>query len=132
MTTMGRGGAGAVRPTVWRGLFLLWAGGVTVLSLTPVQHLPPQVFDVWDKAQHALAFAVLAVLARLAWPQAHTATVALALLAHGAAIEVAQAATGWRHGDVADWIADAVGVALGWVGLAVASGLRATWRATRG
>jgi len=34
------------------------------------------------------------------------------LLLLGAVIEVAQAATGWRVGDVADWVADAVGVGL--------------------
>jgi VanZ family protein len=40
---------------------------------------------------------------------------ALGLLAYGLGIELAQAATGWRFGEVADLLADAVGVAVGWV-----------------
>jgi len=35
------------------------------------------------------------------------------LLVFGGLIELAQAATGWRHGEWADWLADAVGLALG-------------------
>lgn len=112
----------AARLAFW-GLAL----AVTGLSLTPVQHLPPQVFDIWDKAQHALAFAALAAMARWAYPGASWRTLAVALLLHGAAIELAQAATGWRHGDVADWLADAVGV--GVVGLGLAR--RSVWRGAR-
>jgi VanZ family protein len=40
--------------------------------------------------------------------------VAIALLAFGGAIELAQAATGWRYGEWSDWLADAVGLAAGW------------------
>jgi VanZ family protein len=91
-----------------------WLAAVVVgaLSLTPVQHLPPQVFDIWDKAQHAAGFAVLALLGRLAYPNATFALV-LGLLGYGAAIELAQSATGWRSGDVQDWLADAAGVMVG-------------------
>lgn len=73
------------------------ATAVTVLSLTPVEHLPPQVFDWWDKAQHALGFAALAVAARLAYPTLRGAVLVAGLLLHGAAIEWAQAASGWRR-----------------------------------
>lgn len=86
--------------------------GVVVLSLTPVEHLPPQVFDLWDKAQHAFGFAVLAVLGVLAYPRRPVGWV-LGLLALGAGIEVAQSLTGWRYGDMADWVADAAGVVVG-------------------
>ena len=98
----------------WLKLLGFWGCtvAVVVLSLTPVAHLPPQVFDVWDKAQHAFGFAVLAVLGLLAYP-AHTRAVLVGLLVLGAAIEWAQSATGWRYGDVLDWLADAVGVGLG-------------------
>ena len=84
---------------------------VVTLSLTPVAHLPPQVFDVWDKAQHALGFARLTVLGLWAYPARPWALVA-ALLWLGAGIEWAQEATGWRHGDAWDWLADAVGIAV--------------------
>lgn len=40
--------------------------------------------------------------------------VLLGLLAAGLAIELAQAATGWRYGDWQDWVADAVGVGVAW------------------
>lgn len=91
-----------------------WAAcaAVAALSLAPVEHLPPQVFDIWDKAQHAAGFAALAFLGRLAYPS-QPSRLLVALLVYGALIEVAQAATGWRQGDVKDWIADAVGVVIG-------------------
>lgn len=96
---------GLARVAFWACLL-----GVVVLSLTPVQQLPPQVLNLWDKAQHAGGFAVLTLLGLWAYPQ-RAVTLLAAMLALGAGIEVAQAATGWRYGDVADWVADAVGVA---------------------
>ena len=83
---------------------------VVALSLTPVQHLPQQVFSLCDKAQHAGGFAVLTLLGLWAYPQRAMMLLA-AMLALGVGIEVVQSATGWRYGDVLDWVADAVGVA---------------------
>lgn len=85
---------------------------VAVLSLMPTGYLPPQVFSLWDKAQHALAFAALAGLGLRAYPR-HPWHLATGLLVFGGAIELAQAATGWRHGEWDDWLADAVGLAAG-------------------
>lgn len=96
---------GLARVAFWACLL-----GVVVLSLTPVQQLPPQVLNLWDKAQHAGGFAVLTLLGLWAYPQRAIKLLA-AMLALGVGIELAQAATGWRYGDVADWVADAVGVA---------------------
>ena len=42
---------------------------VAVLSLMPTNYLPAQVFSLWDKAQHALAFTALASLGLLAYPR---------------------------------------------------------------
>ncbi len=95
-----------------RVLFAAAAVAVLVLSLTPVAHLPSQVFDLWDKAQHAGGFAVLAVLGCWAW-SGSVPRVVFWLLLYGLFIEGAQSATGWRHGDVWDWVADAVGVLVG-------------------
>ena len=97
-----------------RAAFWLATVAVLVLTLRPAEHLPARgPFNFWDKAQHALAFAVLTVLAFLAWPQtALRWKLILSLVALGGAIEVAQHLTGWRHGEWADWAADAVGVAL--------------------
>ena len=96
---------GLARVAFWACLL-----GVVVLSLTPVQQLPPQVLNLWDKAQHAGGFAVLTLLGLWAYPQ-RAVTLLAAMLALGVGIEVAQSVTGWRYGDVADWVADAVGVA---------------------
>jgi VanZ family protein len=93
--------------------FWLVALSIGTLSLMPVQHLPSQVFDIWDKAQHAAGFAVLALLGRLAYPR-HPIGLVLGLLGYGAGIELAQSATGWRYGDAQDWLADAIGVLAGW------------------
>jgi VanZ family protein len=78
------------------------------LSLVPVERLP-QAFHWWDKAQHALGFAVLTVLGLLAYPQARWRLPGYLLLL-GAFIELAQAASGWRRGDWLDLLADAVGI----------------------
>jgi VanZ family protein len=80
-----------------------------VAALTPASYLPDQVFDIWDKAQHASAFLVLTGLGFWAFP-ASAMRVAVGLLVYGGMIELAQAATGWRTGDWQDWVADAIGV----------------------
>lgn len=85
-----------------------------VLALMPVQHLQWPLFNWWDKAQHALAFALLTGWALLLWPQ-RAFRVGLAMLAFGAWIELAQGLTGWRFAEWADWLADAVGVLAVWV-----------------
>jgi len=86
--------------------------GVALLSLMPTSYLPPQVFSLWDKAQHALAFATLALLGLRAFPR-YPWHLAAGLLVFGGAIELAQAATGWRHGEWGDMLADAVGLGAG-------------------
>lgn len=95
-----------------RAAFWLSALGIAMASLVPVPLLPPQALDIWDKAQHAAAFAWLALLGLLSYP-AHAPRVASGLLLFGGAIELAQNATGWRHGDWVDLLADGVGIFLG-------------------
>jgi hypothetical protein len=81
--------------TTWRKLalsvWLLAKGLVMVLALLPVEHLQLPVFSWWDKAQHALAFAVLTAGACLLWPRA-TVRVMAGMIAYGAALEMAQCA----------------------------------------
>lgn len=104
--------AGRARALQRAGFWAL-AACVAVLSLVPGSSLPDQgPFLLWDKAQHALGFAALAAWGLLAYPQ-RPWQVLLGLLAFGAAIELAQACTPWRQADARDWLADAVGVALG-------------------
>lgn len=97
---------GFARPGFWALLLC-----VAVLSLLPTDYLPPPIFSLWDKAQHALAFTALAALGLQAYPRRRWQVLA-GLLVFGGLIELAQAATGWRHGEWADWLADAVGLAL--------------------
>lgn len=77
--------------------------------------MPPEAFDIWDKAQHAVAFAVMAGLGLLSYPYTGR-KVALGLVAYGALIEVVQSLTGWRVGDWQDWLADCIGLAMVYLG----------------
>ena len=93
-------------------LFFVALGCVTVLALIPGPAVP-HVIQFWDKAQHASAFTVLAVLGCCAFPR-RSRLVAVGLLAHGALIEILQATlTTTRTGDVLDWFADSVGILIG-------------------
>jgi VanZ family protein len=83
--------------------------GVIALSLMPGSMLPSS-FNFWDKAQHALGFFVLTWLACLAYPRQSQLRAGVGMLLVGGVIELAQSATGWRHGDWLDLLADAVGI----------------------
>jgi VanZ family protein len=93
--------------------FIFWilCGVVVVLSLLPADQLPPATLDVWDKAQHALGFALLTTAGLMAYPRP-SARLAGGLLLLGAGIELAQSLTTWRQGDGWDWLADAIGIAI--------------------
>lgn len=104
----------------WWVHVLFWSlvCGTVILSLLPVERLP-QAAHVWDKAQHALGFAGLAFLGlQVGGRRPLTTLVALALL--GVFIELAQHVSGWRQGDWQDWVADVIGLALGWQALGLA------------
>ena len=93
---------------------LFWACflAINILALSPAPYLPG-IFNWWDKAQHAIAFAVLAVLAVLAYPEASRLRIALLLMGQGVLIEVLQYYGGYRFGDWQDAVADGVGVLVG-------------------
>ena len=96
---------------VWRACFWMCVVAVLVLSLMPpTPHMPS---TGWDKANHALAFAVLAWLGCSAWP-GRTTLVLLGLLAFGVLIERLQSLTPYRVAEWADLLADVLGLALGW------------------
>ncbi|MFO1330150.1 MAG: VanZ family protein [Rubrivivax sp.] len=94
-----------------RALLLPTLAAVTWLALVPAP--PPQADTGWDKANHAMAFAVLALLAEGGWGPGRARAIAAALLAYGALIELLQTQLPPRSGEWGDWLADAVGVALG-------------------
>ena len=82
------------------------------LSLIPMAHLPSGLFDWWDKAQHVSAFFFLSCLGLFAYQKA-VFKVAIGLLFYGALIEALQWITGWRSGELADWVADGIGILIG-------------------
>lgn len=111
------------RPAFWA---VLWALAILVLTLMPGSDVPgwPWAERVQlDKFVHAFLFGVQCVLLGLAlaqvWPGRRIGPLALAAvlaLCFGGVIELLQEAMGeGRHGDLADLLADAVGVLLGFV-----------------
>jgi VanZ family protein len=103
----------------WMRAFLVLTPIVLALALWPKE--APATLSGWDKADHAAAFATLAMCGYFArrTVQGVVWKLALALMALGAAIEVAQLWVPGRSASVRDLLADAAGVALG---LALAAG----------
>ncbi|HWI82211.1 VanZ family protein [Ramlibacter sp.] len=100
-----------ISTTQRRWAFWLCLGAVLVLALMRPTHFMPSTG--WDKANHALAFAVLAILGCLSYPGRGPRVLA-GLLAYGALIELLQTLTGYRSGEWLDLVADTIGLALGW------------------
>ncbi len=92
------------------GAFLVLA--VIVTGLLPSRDLPSLSLN--DKLEHALAYAVTAVWFGGLIPRRHYWLLTVGLLVLGAAIEIAQGAMHvGRTADFRDWLANAVGVAVG-------------------
>lgn len=109
-----------------RVMFWVLVTLTVVMSLLPNEQVPSTLV-FWDKAQHALGFTVLAMVGLGAYP-AVALRVLLGLLLLGVGIECVQALTGWRQGDWMDWLADAIGVALGWAAMLAAARIRRSTR----
>jgi len=98
----------------FRAMFWLCFIGLTGLALSPAPYLPPlDIFNWWDKAQHAIGYGSLTVSALLAYPHKPKWKVAALLCIHGCLIEVLQYFSGYRYGDWQDALADGLGVVLG-------------------
>lgn len=97
----------------WKLAFALSFLLITVGSLLPTQRLPDLAFDIWDKAQHAAGFGWLMLCGLMAhrWQDGGW-RLAAALGLWGGIIEVLQAWSGWRHGDLSDLVADLAGIAV--------------------
>lgn len=92
-----------------------WAFWLCLLVVLALALLPPTPIvpaTPWDKANHVLAFVVLALLGCGSYRE-RAAGVLLGLLAYGAAIELLQALTPYRTGEARDLVADAAGLLLG-------------------
>ena len=95
----------------WRLAFGLCMLAVLVLALMPTDMPLPSTG--WDKSNHLLAFSVMALLGRRAYP-GRTMAVLAGLLAYGALIEILQSFTPNRSAELLDLAADAIGLAFGW------------------
>jgi hypothetical protein len=69
---------------------------VTIVSLAPTPLLQAQIFDIWDKAQHAGAFLLLGGWELWAYPT-FAARVATGLLVYGGLFELAQAVSAFER-----------------------------------
>ena len=94
--------------TIWLfriALFAAVAFAVTMALLPKPPHLPIDQFG--DKFSHMLAFAAMALLAALAYPQMRLVRIGERLSFLGALIEVLQSIPSLhRDCDIFDWIAD--------------------------
>ncbi len=102
---------GAVRS--WKVLLLLLVVAVSYLALIP---MPPKGVDFgWDKLNHLLAFAALALAACLSYPASRRTRILLlcGLLGFGGLIEILQLFVPGRSSEWGDLFADAIGIALG-------------------
>lgn len=96
---------------VWRAAALIMALTVAVLSLMPSPPTPPG-FLAWDKAQHALAYAVLAWWWLQCWPR-QGRWILLGLIGFGVGLEGVQAVAPQRMLEMGDMLANAIGVVAG-------------------
>lgn len=90
---------------------IAWALGITVFSLLPAQAALST--GSWDKLEHGASYAILALLARTAWPPQQTRTIALICILFGSAIEAGQFFSPGRHADLWDILANGIGTGLG-------------------
>ena len=109
---------------LFRVVFWLFFVGLTGLALSPAPYLPPlDIFNWWDKAQHAIGYCILTASALLAYPKFSKLRLAALLCMHGCLIEVLQFFSGYRYGDWQDALADGVGVMVGLVFFVIVSNL---------
>lgn len=109
----------------WRGLFIFTTVCILILALAPMAANDGGIPHM-DKVKHAFAFVTLWLLGeRTGWVKGWP--LAVALIAFGAFIEIAQYFTGYREASLGDLLADSVGVALGaWISSRVSRVLPAT------
>ncbi len=85
---------------------------VGIVSLLPREALPET--HLWDKLEHAAAYAILCVIGVVSYPRKRTRWVLLiGLVAFGTALELGQSFVPGREASSADVIANTFGVVIG-------------------
>ena len=101
------------RPRLWLGLWIAAIVALVVICLVPLDSLPP-LPDNSDKLEHLLGyFALSAAAVQLFGSRRALSLVAVGLVALGIGIEIAQGYTVYRSSDLADALANTLGVLLG-------------------
>lgn len=99
-------------PWVWLGLGWLFVVAAIVVSLVPGQELPNT--HMGDKYEHSIAYALLTLWFTGIYPRTSYWKLAIAMLAMGVAIEIAQGAMPFgRQMDIRDVGANALGIVIG-------------------
>jgi hypothetical protein len=92
---------------------LFWAAALFALVMALLPHPPDVPGEPNDKVQHIMAFSVLAVLGRIAFPRFATLSLIASLSLFGAVIEILQAIPVLhRDSDPLDWLADTIACTL--------------------
>jgi VanZ family protein len=90
---------------------LFFAAGTVAFIMACLPKPPGVPFEPSDKIQHIVAFAVLALLARVAFWEARALSIFVSLSLFGALIECVQLVPALgRDADIVDWLADNVAV----------------------
>jgi peptidoglycan/LPS O-acetylase OafA/YrhL len=88
-------------------LVLFWSACVLAFVMALIPHPPKLPGSPSDKFEHIVAFLLLAVLGRWAYPDVRKRNLLVGLAAFGALIELAQSIPGLnRDSDPLDWLAD--------------------------
>jgi VanZ family protein len=88
----------------------------------------PQVFGWQDKVHHALGFAGMVVALRIAFPRRGFGEIIAVTLAAALLIELGQCFQPHRSPSLADMLANAIGVLVGWTVFTVTQALRVRGR----
>lgn len=93
-----------------------WAFAACLVVVMVFALMPPHIVEppmAWDKLNHAMTFAVLAMMGCSVYP-GRKVQVLFGLLAYGVLIELLQSLTDYRTAEALDVLADGVGILVGW------------------
>jgi VanZ family protein len=102
------------------GLALGWAWAAAIVFLSLIPSPPAAGFEGGDKLAHFFAYAALTYWFSQFYFHSTRLLYALGFAAMGVGLEFAQGALGYRSFELADMIANALGVAAGWAAAGVA------------